>query len=85
VRAAGDDLATHTGLGPLELAVLARLVLHGPTSAKILNADLSLPRSTMSAVGTRLESQGLVRRQLHPEDPGVPHLGLIRSTVPLLC
>ena len=68
VRVAGDDLATRTGLSPLELAVLARLVVYGPTSSKILVADLSLPRSTMTALADRLESKGLVRRKLNPED-----------------
>ncbi len=64
----GWDLASRTGLSNPELSILARLVVEGPTSVKVLVADLAIPASTFSAITDRLESGGLVRRYTSRED-----------------
>ena len=68
LRRGGVDLESATGLSGRELDLVALLSASGPTSVKILVADLQMPRSTMTAIVDRLEERGLVLRHPNPED-----------------
>lgn len=68
LRLRGVDLESSTGLFGRELDLVALLTASGPTSVKILVADLGLPRSTMTAIVDRLQARGLVRRHPNPLD-----------------
>jgi DNA-binding MarR family transcriptional regulator len=68
LRLRGVDIESSTGLSGRELDLIAMLTGSGPTSVKILVADLGLPRSTMTAIIDRLEARGLVNRLPNTED-----------------
>ena len=68
LRRRGFDLESATGLSGRELDLVALLSALGPTSVKILVADLQMPRSTMTAIVDRLEERGLVLRHPNPAD-----------------
>ncbi len=68
LRLGGIDLESATGLSGRELDLVALLSASGPTSVKILVADLQMPRSTMTAIVDRLEERGLVLRHPNPAD-----------------
>jgi DNA-binding MarR family transcriptional regulator len=68
LRRDGIDLESATGLSGRELDLVALLSASGPTSVKILVADLQMPRSTMTAIVDRLEERGLVLRHPNPAD-----------------
>jgi DNA-binding MarR family transcriptional regulator len=59
---------TDFGLGPREYGVLWRLEVHGPLSQRELGDLHQIDRTTVVALVDRLESMGLVVRQLDPED-----------------
>ena len=68
LRLGGIDLESATGLSGRELDLVALLSALGPTSVKILVADLQMPRSTMTAIVDRLEERGFVLRHPNPAD-----------------
>ena len=51
-----------------EAHVLAQLARHGPTSMGDLHREFGHKRSTLTSVIDRLESRGLVRREVNPSD-----------------
>lgn len=68
LRRRGIDLESATGLSARELDLVSLLCELGPTSVKILVADLQLPRSTMTAIVDRLEERELLHRHPNPDD-----------------
>jgi DNA-binding MarR family transcriptional regulator len=62
------DLESSTGLSGHELNLVALLSAWGPTSVKVLVAELAVPRSTMTAIVDRLQARELVNRQPNPLD-----------------
>lgn len=59
-----DDL----GVTQAEAHVLAQLARRGPTSIATLHDELARKRSTLTNILDRLETRGLVRREINRED-----------------
>jgi DNA-binding MarR family transcriptional regulator len=68
LRRGGFELESASGLSGHELDLVALLSASGPTSVKILVADMRIPRSTMTAIVDRLEARGVVLRHPNPAD-----------------
>jgi MarR family 2-MHQ and catechol resistance regulon transcriptional repressor len=62
-RTAGELGITHA-----EAHVLAQVARRGPTPIAVLHREFGRKRSTLTNVLDRLESRGLVRRELNPAD-----------------